>query len=87
MILIQMMQAGTLGQRMQKPDSVVKYPDISCRIVKVQAGSEVGKVSRVCVHSNHLKQVEGKIVKSVCEQKFWLNFCPSNIKFQMFRLR
>ena len=58
-LVIQMMQAWWI----QKPDSIVKYPDISCWIVEVQTGSEVCKVSRVRVHSNHLKQGDTPCLK------------------------
>ena len=39
------------------PNCIVKNPDIVGRIVEVEAGSQIGQVSWVCIHSNNRKRL------------------------------
>ena len=39
------------------PNCIVKNPDIVGRIVEVEADSQIGQVSWVCIHSNNRKRL------------------------------
>ena len=42
------------------PNCIVKNPDIVGGIVEVKAAPKIGKISRICIHSNNLIQWKGR---------------------------